>query len=166
MRQKYAMTLWAEWPIDEALKQILFSPPAQDNRCNIPAHLWPGGVAVLDEGLDADLDFCLDGGLGVLDEAVLLVVLVALLLLLRGVGRRVRGVASTVVGMVAQHLRNTAGLFLKRGRKSIHLFVILGLLHLLHLVYATLAGGGNAGKVDGNIVATLPVGSRRQRCVC
>ena len=55
--------------------------------------------------------------------------------------------------------------FEERG-KSIHLFVILGLRHLLHLVYATLAGGGNAGKVDGNIVATLPVGSRRQRCVC
>ena len=108
------MTLWAEWPIDEALKQIcspIFSPPAQDNRRNIPARLRPGGVAVLDEGLDADLDFCLDGGLGVLDEAVLLVVLVALLLLLRGVGRRVRGVASTVVGMVAQHLRNIGGCF-------------------------------------------------------
>ena len=101
------MTLWAEWPIDEALKQIcspIFSPPAQDNRCNVPAHLWPGGVAVLDEGLDADLDFCLDGGLGVLDEAVLLVVLVALLLLLSRVGRCVGGVAPTVVRVVAQHL--------------------------------------------------------------
>ena len=118
------MTLWAEWPIDEALKQIcspVFSPPAQDNRCNIPAHLWPGGVAVLDEGLDADLDFCLDGGLGVLDEAVLLVVLVALLLLLRGVGRRVRGVASTVVGMVAQHLKDKGVVFEEREEKYLPL---------------------------------------------
>ena len=101
------MTLWAEWPIDEALKQIcspVFSPPAQDNRCNIPAHLGPGGVAVLDEGLDADLDFCLDGGLGVLDEAVLLVVLVALLLLLSRVGGCVGGVAPTVIRVVTQHL--------------------------------------------------------------
>ena len=34
------MTLWAEWPIDEALKQIcspVFSPPAEDNTCTPPA---------------------------------------------------------------------------------------------------------------------------------
>lgn len=70
----------------------------------IPANLGPWGVAVLDEGLDADLDLGLDGGLGVLDEATLLVVLVALLLLLSRVGRCVGSVAPTVVRVVAQHL--------------------------------------------------------------
>merc|ERR1711971_1411827 len=68
----------------------------QDNRhlicipCTVglvPAHLRPGGVAVLDEGLNADLDLGLDGRLGILDETTLLVILVALLLLLRRVGR-------------------------------------------------------------------------------
>jgi len=51
------------------------------------AHLRPWGVAVLDEGLDTDLHLDLEGRLGVLDEAALLVVLVALLLLLSRVGR-------------------------------------------------------------------------------
>jgi hypothetical protein len=51
------------------------------------AHFGPRGVAVLDEGLDTDLDLDLESRLGVLDEAALLVVLVTLLLLLGRVGR-------------------------------------------------------------------------------
>jgi len=112
------------------------------------ANLGPWGVAVLDEGLDADLDLGLDGGLGVLDEAALLVVLVALLLLLSRVGRCVGSVAPTVVRVVAQHL-----------------LVVLGLLHHLHLVNASLACGGNACEIYGNIIAALTVCPRRQRSV-
>ena len=70
----------------------------------IPADLWPRGVAVLDERLDTDLDLDLESRLGVLDEATLLEVLVALFLLLSGVGRCVRGVAPTVIRVVAQYL--------------------------------------------------------------
>ena len=41
--------------------------------------------------------------------------------------------------------------------KTFYLLIVLGLLHLLHLVDASLAGSGNARKIDGNIVAALPV---------
>ena len=103
--------------IDEGLKQIcsqIFT--AQDNRrliCIlstvelIPAHFGPRGVAVLDEGFDTDLDLDLESRLGVLDEAALLEVLVALLLLLGRVGRCVWGVAPAVVRVVTQHLVRT-----------------------------------------------------------
>ena len=67
----------------------------------IPADLWPRGVAVLDERLDTDLDLNLESRLGILDEAALLEVLAALLLLLRLEVGRVGGVAALGVAVVA-----------------------------------------------------------------
>ena len=53
----------------------------------------------------------------------------------------------------------------KRIRRLFHLLVVLGLLHLLNLVDASLAGSGNACKIDGNVVAALTVNPGRQRSV-
>ena len=108
----------------------------------------------------------MDGRLGVLNETTLLVILVALLLLLSRVGRCVRGVATPVVRVVAQHLEERGmRMVVKRIRRLFHLLVVLGLLHLLNLVDASLAGSGNACKIDGNVVAALTVDPGRQRSV-
>ena len=44
-----------------------------------------------------------------------------------------------------------------RGFKKLHLLVVLGLLHLLHLVNASLAGSSNTRKIHCNVVAALTV---------
>ena len=142
------------------------SPPHLHSKFSVgllPAHLGTRGVAVLDEGLDTDLDLNLKGGLGVLDEAALLVVLVALLLLLSRVGGCVGGVAPTVIRVVTEHLvRREED---KWEDLKLHLLVVLRLLHLLHLVNASLAGSGNACKIHGNVVAALTVDPGGQRGV-
>ena len=52
-----------------------------------------------------------------------------------------------------------------RGFKKLHLLVVLGLLHLLHLVNASLAGSSNTREIHSNIVAALTVDPGRQGSV-
>ena len=49
--------------------------------------------------------------------------------------------------------------------KTFYLLIVLGLLHLLDLVDASLTGSGNTCKIDGNIVAALTIEPGRQRSV-
>merc|ERR1712127_1065979 len=101
------------------------------------ADLGALNVTVLDQGSPAHLHGLVEGNLLVVDEAVLPVVLLALLLLLG----LVVGLAPPVVGMV-----------------TLDNLVVLGLLHHLNLVDATLAVGsgssrGNGGKGDISIIS-------------
>merc|ERR1711863_79292 len=87
-----------------------------------PADLGSLDITVLHQWSPADLDSLVEGDLLVLDETVLPEVLLALLLLLGLVVGDVGGVAPLVVAVVA-----------------LHHIVVLGLLHHLHLVDASLA---------------------------
>ena len=100
------------------------------------ALLRAGQVTVPDERGVAEVDLDL-AGLGLeLDEAVLLEVLVALLLLLRGVVRLVGGEAALLVAVLA-----------------VDLVVVLGPLHHHHLVDAALARRSDGPDVQRHVAA-------------
>ena len=118
---------------------------------HIPCAILPGGtlgpvlgrtlrragqIAVPDERGEAELHLLLDGPRLELDETVLLEVLLALLLLLRGVVRLVSGEAPLLVAVLA-----------------VDLVVVLGPLHHHHLVDASLAGRGDGADVERDVVA-------------
>ena len=98
-----------------------------------------GKVAVPDERGEADADLLLDRLRLELDEAVLLEVLLALLLLLRGEVRLVGGEAALLVAVLA-----------------VDLVVVLGPLHHHHFVDAALAGRRDGADVQRD-VAPLPL---------
>ena len=98
-----------------------------------------GQIAVPDERGEAKLHLLLDRPRLELDEAVLLEVLLALLLLLRRVVRLVGGEAPLLVAVLA-----------------VDLVVVLGPLHHHHLVDAALASRGDGADVERD-VAALPL---------
>ena len=98
-----------------------------------------GQIAVPDERGEAELYLLLDRPRLELDEAVLLEVLVALLLLLR-----------RVVSLVSDETSLRVAVF------AVDLVVVLGLLHHHHLVDAALAGRGDGADIERD-VAALPL---------